>query len=489
MLDSGPGRSFREPTTATNLNGTSPTGSYTSPGAQPPSASSPARSSNGNGFLSRSSPDHHQNSQALNNRIFRAYSGGTPQHSNPASKAGSPDGSRFGSSIAKAVPPPPQLSDVGKQQTRKSQLEGSLNIGRLVDRPGSQPKGYTDSTLGTERITAEVNVPLIERKRQEETIMREARSRQADPERVSSFDFLGRPGQLERQQRLEREKRFTPQNGPGEDRLSGMNYPFMSQSSVFSEPSVSGPQQENASAVNHLLEGSYQSRSNVSETSALDISFRQNPEESQKATQQSQNHSPTASRHPFSEKYDERQAPIKTQSTLTGSGNPERSRSFDGFSQQTRNPEEGISNHRSMLGLINDNNKRAGRISPLPQAVQGAQGQKRGPSSDPSIKNEFSRMFAGIGSGVGSTGLNSGASTPFPPSPKQTSEADQRMTFTDRSDLLEFAKSRNGSRVRKGKRTKEDDTKELEISENRTRSARGIKKSRHTQGHHHHANQ
>lgn len=207
-------------------------------------------------------------------------------------------------------------------------------------------------------------------------------------------------------------------------------------------------------------------------------------------TQQTHNHSPTASRNQFSEKQDDGQTQTNIHNATLGSGNQDRRPSVDSFNQQHRNVEEVFPNHRSMLGMINENTKRAGRVSPLPQAVQGAQGQKRGPSSDPSIKNEFSRMFAGIGSGVGSTGLNSGASTPFPPSPKQNSEADQRITSTDRSDLLEFAKSRNGSRVTKrGKRVKEEDSKDIEASASRTTSARGIKKSRHSQPHHHHANQ
>ncbi|KAI1004983.1 hypothetical protein K3495_g3232 [Podosphaera aphanis] len=55
---------------------------------------------------------------------------------------------------------------------------------------------------------------------------------------------------------------------------------------------------------------------------------------------------------------------------------------------------------RSFLGVQEINRK--GRISPLPQAVQGAQTQADGPSGEPSIKNEFGRMFSGIGSGVGS---------------------------------------------------------------------------------------
>lgn len=54
---------------------------------------------------------------------------------------------------------------------------------------------------------------------------------------------------------------------------------------------------------------------------------------------------------------------------------------------------------RSLLGVQEINRK--GRISPLPQAVQGAQPQLAGPAGEPGIKSEFGRMFSGIGTGVG----------------------------------------------------------------------------------------
>jgi len=69
---------------------------------------------------------------------------------------------------------------------------------------------------------------------------------------------------------------------------------------------------------------------------------------------------------------------------------------------------------RSLL-LIQEMNRK-GRISPLPQAVQGAQPQLSGPGGEPGIKSEFGRMFSGIGSGVG-MGLSSpvavGAQLPY----------------------------------------------------------------------------
>ncbi|KAK4155302.1 histone deacetylation protein Rxt3-domain-containing protein [Chaetomidium leptoderma] len=55
---------------------------------------------------------------------------------------------------------------------------------------------------------------------------------------------------------------------------------------------------------------------------------------------------------------------------------------------------------RSLLLGIQEINRK-GRISPLPQAVQGAQPQLAGPAGEPGIKSEFGRMFSGIGTGVG----------------------------------------------------------------------------------------
>lgn len=56
--------------------------------------------------------------------------------------------------------------------------------------------------------------------------------------------------------------------------------------------------------------------------------------------------------------------------------------------------------HQRNIAAVQDMNRK-GRMSPLPQAVQGAQSQQPGPATEPGIKSEFGRMFAGIGSGVG----------------------------------------------------------------------------------------
>jgi hypothetical protein len=80
--------------------------------------------------------------------------------------------------------------------------------------------------------------------------------------------------------------------------------------------------------------------------------------------------------------------------------------------------------HKTLLGLFADS-KRGGRLSPLPQAVQGAQARSKGPASEPGIKSEFARMFSGIGSGVGSNMSTPQPQEAFPPPPAQSQEPEK----------------------------------------------------------------
>ena len=70
--------------------------------------------------------------------------------------------------------------------------------------------------------------------------------------------------------------------------------------------------------------------------------------------------------------------------------------------QLRRSLEEAHAAQRSILNLSGDRQRDA-RASPLPQAVQGAQGAPAGSGREAGIKMEFGRMFSGLGSGVGST--------------------------------------------------------------------------------------
>jgi hypothetical protein len=146
---------------------------------------------------------------------------------------------------------------------------------------------------------------------------------------------------------------------------------------------------------------------------------------------------------------------------------------------------------RSFLGVEFN---RKGRISPLPQAVQGAQAQLGGPGGEPGIKSEFGRMFSGIGSGVSGLGV-----------PSPVSANAQSMPFSNsgqlrREDLEGFANqdspmdngshkprssSRGGATSRRRKLKEEDGRDDESSTGRRTPSGRG----KRTKTHHHHHHQ
>jgi hypothetical protein len=150
------------------------------------------------------------------------------------------------------------------------------------------------------------------------------------------------------------------------------------------------------------------------------------------------------------------------------------------------NQEDGLHPGKSLLGHLMENKR--GRLSPLPQAVQGAQARMRGPASEPGIKNEFARMFSGIGSGVGSAAstpvpMETNAPHSFPASPTMTEDRGHRI---ERVDLSEHVKLRTASRGgRRGRKPKEEDLKVEGESRDgpgltRSSSGRGVKRNRHS---------
>lgn len=367
-------------------------------------------------------------------------------------------------------------------------------IERPNSQPTSQPTSYRQQLEGLERTNQE----RLHQARQEQLALqmnnaaRDENVRRASRNGVSSFDFLSREAQLERQRQLERqaqldrqqqmeqEQQAATQDNPREDRLRGMDYPFLTQSSVFSEPSLSRPSPEKSTFATRLIRDS-QTPSNMTKGTYSDETPRRLRDDRQNESQPGSNYSP-APRSRFLNNLNERQVQSYPQSNM--SGPMERTRSVDGVIQH-RIVNDGT-HHRDMLGMLLDN-RRPGRISPLPQAVQGAQGQTRGPSSDPSIKNEFSRMFAGIGSGVGSAGMNSGTSTPFkPPSPAPNADNENRPTFGNRAEIIALHKSQNASRAGKRRRLKHDESKDIEIIEDRPAGASGSRAVKRKHGHQHH---
>ncbi|KAI8656556.1 hypothetical protein NCS56_01260000 [Fusarium sp. Ph1] len=134
---------------------------------------------------------------------------------------------------------------------------------------------------------------------------------------------------------------------------------------------------------------------------------------------------------------------------------------------------------RNLLAIQEMNRK--GRISPLPQAVQGAQLQQPGPTGEPGIKSEFGRMFAGIGNGV--MGVSSpiiSAAMPFTNASLGKREDSENLTPESGPDA--------GGKGTKGRRRKlkEEDGKGDDDSSGRLTPANRAKRPKTHQHHHHH---
>ena len=146
-----------------------------------------------------------------------------------------------------------------------------------------------------------------------------------------------------------------------------------------------------------------------------------------------------------------------------------------------RKGSEELLHHRNLLGVGAE--KRGGRASPLPQAVQGASG----PGGESSIKNDLGRVFSGIGSGVGGVTaptIGSGHSTPMAMSPFKRDNTTARSTNGDTTDETKIA--RPGSTTGRRSRKSRDEDMEGEMVEPRTgASGRGGRRGRHPHHHHH----
>lgn len=139
---------------------------------------------------------------------------------------------------------------------------------------------------------------------------------------------------------------------------------------------------------------------------------------------------------------------------------------------------------RNLLGIQEINRK--GRISPLPQAVQGAQPQLAGPAGEPGIKSEFGRMFSGIGTGVG-------AMSPIPTGMQQLPFTGA--TLMRREDSLGVPQPQEtaepgakGPGRGKRRKLKDDESRLDEDSTGRLTpvGGRGKKAKTHHAHHHHH---
>jgi hypothetical protein len=129
---------------------------------------------------------------------------------------------------------------------------------------------------------------------------------------------------------------------------------------------------------------------------------------------------------------------------------------------------------RHLLGVQEINRK--GRISPLPQAVQGAQPQLSGPAGEPGIKSEFGRMFSGIGTGVGTL------SSPVPQG-AQLAYGGAGLLRRDELDVPQESPVEVAKPTGRGKRRK---LKEEDDEANNGRLTPVGGRGKKAKGHHHH---
>lgn len=154
--------------------------------------------------------------------------------------------------------------------------------------------------------------------------------------------------------------------------------------------------------------------------------------------------------------------------------------------EQRRKGNDELLHHRSLLG-VGVEGKKGGRASPLPQAVQGAQGQILGPSGESGMKSDLGRVFSGIGSGVG--GVNAATAGSGPPTPMATSpfKRDSGAGRSATAEAVEDIKNnRPGSATGKRRRRSRDEDGLLEATfEQRGGLSRGGRRGRHVHHHHH----
>jgi len=143
------------------------------------------------------------------------------------------------------------------------------------------------------------------------------------------------------------------------------------------------------------------------------------------------------------------------------------------------------SSQRSFLVVQEINRK--GRVSPLPQAVQGAQGQIGGPGGEPGIKSEFGRMFSGIGSGVGAMGAPSPVTAGPQGMPGQLRREDLESPqgLDSPTENGGYKLARSPSRGGRRRKLKEEDGRDDDSSTGR-RTPSGSGRGKRPKSHHHH---
>lgn len=151
---------------------------------------------------------------------------------------------------------------------------------------------------------------------------------------------------------------------------------------------------------------------------------------------------------------------------------------------RSRSNEDSAAHHMQNRGhlAVQEMNRTKGRISPLPQAVQGAQPQVPGPTTEPGIKSEFGRVFSGLGGGLGGLGVSS----PVTSAPPTSAPFSGALTRRDDAEPGTHDSGPDGVKGNRGRRRKlkEEDLRDEDSAGRLTPGGRA--KRPKTMPHHHH---
>lgn len=488
MLDSNPATSSRDnmPNGSSNAQSSTGAGLVTSPTRQQGQAASPPRSSQAISLLTgrSTSPEKYKVHQSQSGRPFRSYSGDLGQRPPSLAQPKSPEALRNGSLSGSQTSQHSPSFGLGVHRGWQTQEGRRLPDGRIVHRPSSQPSGHRSPPRDTSGRSLIGN---SERMHQ----YPDARRRYLESEQGGSLERLKMSAG---NSRVNDQAFPTPEAGsvhlrgelsPKQERTNGSSYPFASRSTQNCDAK---PAQGTDAIRSGMIRASDREPQPLhpAQSPFSPESLQRLQKERHVLQQQASTHSPSKYSRATTLS-DDRQLPATAENSASFPATTELSE-VDGIDHH-RFRDDTNGHRKSSLAMLMENNRRGGRFSPLPQAVQGAQGRTNGPASDPGIKNEFARMFSGIGSGVGSAGpTGSGTSTPFaPPSPTMSHE--QRPTPLNSRSELGIAKvttsSRGGKRSRKAR---DVDTKAESVDgEAGVSSATGPKAVKRSRTNHHHS--
>ena len=471
MLGSDPTKPARE--TALNGHSTNPPKTLTNHLASPihqgsHEVSSPRLNYGNPVFNERStSPGKYKVSNASMSRPFRSFSGGPTFLSQPHSLETDRNGSLLGAQA-------PQYSPILGSNPHKGR--GPPEI-RDSQRPSSQPTSQVPPRDLSEILSGDRDPtrPYRDARNQYvevEHANREELSRPNPREHADSdrLQYGVRPPADRRRMHLKGEIR------PDQDHTDGVSHHHLSRPSSNSDPTDRRKRDMTQLGAAQPFEQQSQSH-NHTQSPFSPESLRRLQKERQALHQRSSAQSPS----------NPERAPSITEDRQTESfpTRQEVPREIDGNDQQ--HLKDDLTGHRkSSLAMLIESNRNRGRFSPLPQAVQGAQRRTSGPASDPGIKNEFARMFSGIGSGVGSAGPNgSGASTPFAPPSPTMSHDQHRPSFHHRAEhgITKPATASRG--VKRSRKARDEESKSaVEDVDGVATNSKVVKRSR--ANHHYH---